>query len=193
MQGKVFLIKGKKRHGKNFTGRLLTNLLKRKGYSVVQYQFADTLKNIIADTFNISRDKLRTLKNDEELKLKIGNDNYGTFRKILQRFGSNAMKKFFGNDVWASRALKQMKNCYDDCIIITDWRYKVELQTLIDGGLNITTIDVSNPSIKNYDTHKSETELDDFNCDFLVTNDGHTRSNLKSQLSIILNKLTKEK
>jgi len=172
----LILINGKKRHGKDYLCDLLIKLLSTKyGITAARVAFADPIKEIIADTFNVSLEELEDFKNNGDV-LYEGNDKLEiSFRTILQRFGTEAMKKQFGENVWADLGINSAIEIDKDVVIIPDFRFESEYNAAItkackDGAFNIITVKIYNDDIVSTDTHASETELDSFNFDFKINN-----------------------
>lgn len=185
MSNKVILIKGKKRAGKDTTAKILKEFLADLTLTVEIMSFADPMKQIIATTFGITKEQLESYKNDEDLLYVEDSFEYfdiTDFRQILQRFGTEAMKPIFGDDVWVELTKKKIKESKADIVIIPDWRFPIEYYGLLGEGLKIQSIEVRNnrAEIAN-DTHSSENALDDFKCDFIVENHG-TLEDLEEQI-----------
>ncbi len=170
----VILISGYKRSGKDFVSHLLD---KRFGDSVV-YSYATPLKKIIADTMSISLKELDDYKNDTEI-LYTANSDIGVgcigmklpvtdFRTILQNFGTEAMKPWFGNAVWSDVFMRQ--NFPNEYIIIPDWRFNIEYEEAKKMYRNVITLRINDDNIVNTDLHPSEAELEGFNFDYTIDN-----------------------
>ena len=136
------------------------------------------MKEILADTFCVSIGTIETVKNEASTHPILcearptGGNHYIRFhtdmRQILQRFGTEAMKKQFGDDVWVELAYKKINS---DITVISDWRFKSELEYLKkQGDLKVITIQVIRQGQENTDTHISERDLDDVKCDFVLEN-----------------------
>ena len=168
---KIILINGKKRSGKDFfASKLQEELYKNKKTSEIM-SFADPLKDIVAKTLNVSLEELDQFKNDKEpiIVRKDGFQEIVTdFRKALQIFGTEAMKPYFGNDVWSNLLLERAKNSKVDFILVPDFRFKVE-------EISEYTVKIRNDEIDNAckDLHPSETELNDFNFKYTINNSGN--------------------
>lgn len=173
----VVLIKGLKRSGKDTTADIMVRKLQGK-HIVSKLSFAEPMKEIIADTFNVSIGTIETVKNEDSTHpilceaRPLGGEHYIRFhtdmRLILQRFGTEAMKKQFGDDVWVELTYKKI---ISDITIISDWRFKNELEYLKSkGDVRVITIQVIRTGQVNTDTHISERDLDDVKCDFVLEN-----------------------
>ena len=166
----VILISGLKRSGKDF----VAEKLQEKMYSSKVFALAEPLKDIIATTMGISVYELEDYKNDGRM-LSLdpvgGCYNYEgvtDFRSILQRFGTEAMKKHFGDDVWVNLLIDNIYNLSLTTVIVSDWRFMSEYNALAD-VYDVWTVRVHDDNLTP-DDHVSETELMDFNFDLVVDN-----------------------
>lgn len=202
---KLILLSGKKRHGKDTVGTLLKQIDAR----VKLQAFATPMKRIVADTLNIPVAILEEYKNDGYVCVHgvPMEDQEGTefqmqsYRDILQRFGSEAMKPVFGTAVWVELAFQQILKHFEitDTVVITDWRFPAEFDYLWDAfcvdkescghiysspNIDIQTWRISRDLEAN-DEHISETALDDFEFDETIENNG-TIEELKEKLNLLL-------
>lgn len=193
---KIIAINGKKRSGKDHNAKLLKEKLEDNGYSVAIISFAYPIKDIIAKTFNISVDDVELYKNESDeygLEIKVYPNNqpsgvikYINMREILQRFGTEAMKPYFGKDVWAKLTYDKIEEMGCDFSIIPDFRFPEEYRE------DIITIKVKNDVIDNEstDSHSSENSLNDFNFNYEIDNTGYCDTN--AQLDKIIENLIME-
>jgi hypothetical protein len=156
------LINGLKRSGKDF---LATNLQNVYGGQIVH--FADPLKQIVATTLSLKIEELDKLKN-EECDIKAGNLVISDFRTLLQKFGTEAMKPLFGDDVWVNLLMQQLATIDDDVVIIPDWRFQREYE-VISEVYDVVTVRVVDDNLI-ADTHISERDLDGFDFDIVINN-----------------------
>jgi hypothetical protein len=172
----IIQLSGKKRAGKDTIAKYLTTALETAyDYKVEVMSFAEPMKDIIATILGLSLEDLDLFKNRNDIyRLRVidtdGNIPLHTTdcRQILQQFGSEAMKKWFGNDVWVTLLNQRIKDSTADVIIIPDWRFEIEE---ITSSLKIR-ISSNNCDLK--DTHVSETELDSYeHFDLLLNNDDY--------------------
>ncbi len=169
---KLILISGYKRSGKDF---IATHLKKVIGGNTKVMSFATPIKEILATTLGITLDELDDYKNDSN-DIYVNDHPTNTswaskltdFRTIMQKFGTEAMQKEFGEDVWIEQMVRNLPPFFaNGVVIIPDWRFKREYERLaidydiitvrVDGG--VATSD-----------HISETELLDFNFDYRIDN-----------------------
>ncbi len=158
---KVILISGYKRSGKDY----ISNEIK-EAYGLEVFSFAKPLKEIIATTLGISVDKLEALKNDPSQKWENSGVSFSA-RDILQRFGTDAMHKQFGNDIWARTLYYSLPS--SGVVVVSDWRFLIEYEYLRT-KCEVVTVRVTDRNVINTDPHQSETELYDFNFDVHIDN-----------------------
>jgi hypothetical protein len=92
--------------------------------------------------------------------------------ELLQAVGT-ACRNVYGEDIWVSRALDEIKAAGpDENIIITDLRFKNEYRELKKAGF--TTVRINRPGRpQDRDpNHISEVDLDDVEFDYTIENDG---------------------
>ncbi len=166
----VILISGLKRSGKDF----VAEKLQEKMYNSEVFAFAEPLKDIIATTMCLKMGDLEKYKNDGEHifthteMLNADPEPFANFRSILQRFGTEAMKKHFGDDVWVNLLIDKLYNISLTTVIVSDWRFMSEYNALADVA-DVWTVRVHDDNLTP-DDHASETELMDFNFDLVVDN-----------------------
>ena len=153
---KIILINGKKRAGKDYVAKIL----KEKLGNCEIFHYADSMKQIIADTFEISLEELENFKN-ENVEITF-NGKRTTFRRILQCFATEACKKIFGKDIWKQIVLNKMENSSAEYIIIPDFRFPEEY---IEDSLTVKVLGGDTN-----DTHISESALNNFKFDYIIDN-----------------------
>lgn len=123
----IILLRGYSQSGKDFVGKVICDT-----YGYKRFAFADSLKRIIAATFNSNIDDLYS----QEGKLKICENDLGhrTYRQIL--IDEALRLKVIDEDVFAKECCKEIiKFCacgIANKIIITDWRFPNELKVVRD-------------------------------------------------------------
>ena len=193
MKPKIVLFNGKKRSGKDYTATLVKNELIDRGYTAKIMSFAEPIKTIIASSLGISVEDVELYKNEPSeygLEIKAYPDNqrsvvieYLSMRDILQRFGTEAMKPIFGDDVWASLLYTRAYDSGVDYVLVPDFRFKIEYSN------KALTVNVYNDYIESTDTHASETELDEFKFDLYIDNTG--QPDLTQRIKELTNKIIK--
>lgn len=163
----VVLIGHKQRQGKDTFAQFLAE---ETGGEILH--FAEPMKQIIATTFDVSLPELEEWKNEGRTLLHPDGQDQ-TYRSVLQRFGTEAMKAQFGADVWGQVALTQVLASASNVIIFPDFRYLSEYHTLLQRtDLQITTVNVVRGGGASTGAHSSETELDEFEYQITVDNRG---------------------
>lgn len=171
----IILVNGKKRSGKDFFAQVLKTELAKVGKTAHVMSFAGPLKDIIAETFDITLQQLDDYKNLAQpvgiITKKMSGTDYEVltdFRLILQKFGTEAMKRHFGEDVWVKLLAQRAYKSSDDFIIVPDFRF---LSEEIAGAI---TVKIKNSDFDNAgDMHRSETELDNFTFMHTFDNSGY--------------------
>ena len=163
---KYILINGKKRAGKDFFASLLYTELVRAGYTVAVLSFADPIKDIMSVALNCTRDEINEFKNNKA-PIYIQNKHVSDARQVLQNFGTEAMKKYFGEDVWVNLLCSRAEKTNADIIIVPDFRFFSEH---LPGS---TTVRVLNRDTSTSDAHRSENELNEFKFDYELDNTGY--------------------
>lgn len=164
---KYILINGKKRAGKDFFASLLYAELVNAGHTAAVLAFADPIKDIMSVALNIARDELDEFKNSAA-PVYIQNKHVSDARQVLQNFGTEAMKKYFGEDVWVNLLRSSAEKTNAEFIIVPDFRFFCEH---LPGS---TTVRILNHDIASAsDLHRSENELNEFKFDFVLDNTGY--------------------
>ena len=163
----ILLLSGKMNSGKDTFAQMLMD---ECPHPVERLKFADPLKDILAETFDVTREELERLKDEGE-----------PYRGYLQRFGSGKMKEFFGDDVWAQLALERCSE-EDTLYIIDDFRFPIEH---LPGSFTVRIHRVQLPDTLVDVNHISETALDDFVFDYDVYNNG-TMEELRTEARKLL-------
>ena len=121
----IILINGLARSGKDTTAKIMQEELIKQGYSVKVLAFADKLKDMVCEMFNITRVELDDYKNNMvDIAVDDFYNNYyynkegsyldlTDFRTFLDTFANKIAKTLGGESVWADIVLKnQNQNCY---------------------------------------------------------------------------------
>lgn len=192
----IILISGKMRSGKDTIANILLERLNSEKCRPIILHFSDGMKEILSKTFDISVAELNDLKNncnDLVLDAYTGASHtrvcQTTMRKILQRFGTDAMQSVFGKDIWASLMQTKINNDTEhNVFIIPDFRFKHEYfkepykKWYTTDYTNFVTIRVENSETAMLDdfqsdvgaentlNHISEHDLDDFRFDIVLNN-----------------------
>ncbi len=183
----VVLIGGKKQHGKDTLAKE-TALCMNSSYKISSnhYNFADTMKDILIDlgiithewAYNSDKNALTIIPKTnikKELQSKVKGD-FLTVREVLQLFGNDIMKKYFGEKVWVDNlADKILANKNDKIVFVSDFRFHgLEDKGLLESlqnkfknkeGIDIFTIYTIREGIEEEkDSHESENSLRPSQC-----------------------------
>lgn len=174
----IFAISGKANSGKDaFADVLYQKLMSLRDGEVITgdvkvMSFADPLKDILSITLGVPVAVLNLMKRQgdtiEMFSVK------STVRQIMQRFGTDAMQKYFGSDVWANMLCERINP--DDFVIIPDCRFEAEIDTL-DKTFGIDRVISIKILSEGTDDHISENDIvnkPDKNFDLVFDNHGHT-------------------
>lgn len=177
-------ISGKKWAGKD---TLCTHILEALPERGVRRAFADRLKEEVSIfLYPTLKEKGHTLKQIREML-----DDPKTkeqFRLLMQWYGTEYRRNLFGEDYWLRMVDKWIEeNQLPDntILIIPDTRFLSEIEWIKSKGGKIVLIE--RPCLKNTDTHSSETELDHYKFDSVITN--NNKDNLAFQATELLERL----
>jgi len=166
-KAQIIQIIGYKGHGKTTLGGMLAKLLPKTKV----LHFGDNLKGMLASAMDTTVQTIEESKGSGHVTIRSNRgltSKVVPMRKMLQRFGTEVMKKTFGDDIWV-RLLQDdiAKAEADGCefIIIPDTRFQEEV---LEDSI-VIHIDTLVPST---DTHASETSHRDINSDVKVLNTG---------------------
>lgn len=163
----IIQLAGRKRSGKDWTATAIKEQLEAHGYSVEVMSFAEPLKDIASIILDMPLFDLELAKNNNDLVYRAGsydNEYLTTFRSLLQKLGTEAMKKYFGNTVWYDLLVNRIEQSSADYILVPDYRFPEET---IPGAL---TVRIYSTSVDLTDNHISETALNDFVFDHVLDN-----------------------
>lgn len=163
----IIQLSGRKRSGKDWTASAIKHELESHGYSVEVMSFAEPLKDIASIILDMPLSDLEFAKNTDAYLLESTNSQpeyLTTFRSLLQKLGTEAMKKYFGNTVWYDLLINRIEQSSADYILVPDYRFPEET---IPGAL---TVRIYSTSVDLTDNHISETALDDFVFDHVLDN-----------------------
>jgi hypothetical protein len=168
---KIILINGKKRSGKDHFAKVLQKELSSIGKTSEILSFADVPKDILCTALNISKEEFNDFKNSSS---ELTAEFYGSeipicnFRKLIQRFATEAMQHYFGEDVWVKLLIERAIKFDTDFILVPDFRFIPEA---IDDGI---TVRIRNDEVdkKCKDEHRSENGLGGFKFNYTINNSG---------------------
>lgn len=159
----IIFLSGGIKSGKDTIGEYLV-----KNYNFKRYAFADKVKDDVSDLFKIRRDIMDT----HEGKNKLISYNI-TVRDIIINYANN--KRDEEQDYWTKIVIENIKKNNYDNIVITDFRYINEYNTIkneFKDDYKIITINIIR-EIDDENKHInciSETSLNSFIFDFILYN-----------------------
>lgn len=182
MNSKIIILTGKAQSGKDTSCEFINTMVGASGMTSKIYAFADPLKQMCSELFNIperlcwgdnEEKDLPTqyrwsdfplpvsrinniMYNDLELKdYTLSNDV--TIRQLLQVWGTNIFREFEPN-CWVNATIGKIKREAPDVAIISDARFPNEIDAFLEYETFVIRLE-RNP-INN--SHKSEVALDDY-------------------------------
>ena len=163
----IIQLSGRKRSGKDWTAAAIKHELESHGYSVEVMSFAEPLKDIASIILDMPLSDLEFAKNTDAYLLESTNSQPEyliSFRSLLQRLGTEAMKKYFGKSVWYDLLINRIEQSSADYILVPDYRFPEET---IPGAL---TVRIYSTSVDLTDNHISETALDNHTFNYVLDN-----------------------
>lgn len=165
-------ISGKMNAGKDTLADMLIGTFSVTHPEIVckKYSFARVLKNVAAEAFGIWDP---SLFDSREFKKSFNLFWDATNRVLLQKVGT-AFRETFGTNFWVKRLFKEIASQRPDIAIISDVRYKSEVEGIeAAGGLVIRVNRDFSDGSESEQKHASETELDNYEgFSFTVENNG---------------------
>ena len=151
-EAKIYLISGKARHGKDTFSSFLKSAYEENGKKVIVTQLSKYIKYYAREItgWNLT----------EEDKP----------RQLLQKLGTDVIREKLGmEDLFIKRMIDDIKifSCFYDAIIISDVRFKKEIDDLRKVYPNLISVNIFRPDFDNGLTeeqkkHKTEIDLDDY-------------------------------
>ena len=174
----IYLFTGKAQSGKNYIARELNKALTSEHKTVLELSFAYKLKSFISTLFNMPIEEVDKWKLNEQPFTANGT----TMREILQRFGTDIMRKHVDKDFWIKFVATRIVNTDYNYYLITDYRFPNELDVvdyikLYDlynlTDYNIKVVKVINNSTIKSSRHESELLTDVIDADIIIDNTDH--------------------
>ena len=174
---KIILISAKAHSGKDYCADYIAEQLKAKGYTVVRDMFAKYIKGYLRDYYGWDG---------------ITKDDF--YRDTLQQMGTEDIKEDLNYKCFHAKRLCEDFNIVEkhfDFFIVSDTRFKDEIYIMkamfpdkvLTIRINRIDIDVKE-DLGELSQHKSELDLDDFDFDINIENDG--TDYIKSELNLII-------
>lgn len=158
---KIVLISGKARAGKDTTANYMKQYFESKGKKVIVLAFAYYLKEYVKN--------ITGWDGKEETKP----------RSDLQYIGTDLIRNQIDKDLFVNRIIEDIKvyGHFFDIVILDDTRMLNEIENIKDVFDNVITINVVRPNFvselnEKQKAHATENELNGYNFDFEIINDG---------------------
>ena len=158
----IYLFTGKAQSGKNYIARELNKALTSEHKTVLELSFAYKLKSFISTLFDMPIEEVDKWKLNEQAFTANGT----TMREILQRFGTDIIRKHVDKDYWIKFVATRIVNTDYNYYLITDYRFPNELDVIdyikLYDLYNLTDYNVKVVKVINNSTIKSsrhESEL----------------------------------
>ena len=121
----IIVLRGFSNSGKDYVGQILCDK-----YNYKRFAFADSLKKIVAKDLKFPLEQLHT--QEGKLEICINDSSKRTYRQILIDEALRLRKIDTG--IFAKHCCQEIHglDLQPNKIVITDWRYPNELQTMID-------------------------------------------------------------
>lgn len=176
-------VSGKMRSGKTTVSEMI-QLMSDKNYSI--HSFADKIKAMVSIATGVNYDEIDDKKNDF-LPKEFQHDEMTTYRHMLQKFGTDAIRNNLGDNFWISSLFIDLQ---DKDIIIPDVRFLNEAEEIKErGGL---LIKVNNKHANNIisleNKHISEIEMDNYQDFDIVINNNSSIDDLLKEIEKIIKK-----
>ena len=174
----IYLFTGKAQSGKNYIARELNKALTSEHKTVLELSFAYKLKSFISTLFDMPIEEVDKWKLNEQPFTANGT----TMREILQRFGTDIMRKHVDKDYWIKFVATRIVNTDYNYYLITDYRFPNELDVvdyikLYDlynlTDYNVKVVKVINNSTIKSSRHESELLTDVIDADIVIDNTDH--------------------
>ena len=183
---KLLLLSGWSNSGKSTAAEILSQ---RHGAKV--FAFADELKKIVAQEFQFPFEWTQTQEGKQRLA-----PNGKSVRELLIQRGQEIRAEKNDPGFFARLVAKQISDLQNKDIfcVISDWRLKIELQTLKQ---ELPTVEIFTIRIQRQDQEMSpvldsltEHELDTFSFDYILKNSGTNKDALAVSITTMLFMLT---
>lgn len=200
----VYMFGGKIHSGKNFAAGVLKSLFEKRGIKVENVMLAQGVKDGCYKSFKQLAEYLNTLsehakENGDDFlakELHIEKDNWyedktTITRILLQTYGTEIFRDQVSRNYWTNKTLESILNSKADVIIITDFRFPDEYNTIYAAMEKYKNraysiiVERKNDTKKIEAEHSSENSLDNFDEDFHIDNNG-TVEELEKKLNAIV-------
>lgn len=174
-------IGGKKGSGKDTVGLLLQELLLEEGLKFTTVAFADKLKELIIDLFDMAEEQLYgLLKEFPDKRYPNKNGTFWTPRELMQYLGTDVFRGIYPN-IWVDYLRRRIESSPGN-YIITDCRFKNEVGVIKENNGLYLSVVRKQVGKQNFTTHVSENDLNHIAPDILIINNYNNIDDLRSYL-----------
>ena len=156
-------LSGYARSGKDEVAKILV-----EDYGYKRIAFADKIRELLLETNPLIKDGFRVESVVGAYGWEQAKVLFPEVRKLLQDLGVGA-RKTFGDEFWIAQALKQIH--FEDNWVITDVRFTNEADR-IKQYENSQLWRVKRPGVEPVNSHISERDMDGYNVDKILKNEG---------------------
>ncbi len=165
----------------SFAGSLKQMLAVLLRVPVERFEDRDFKENVFVDfndlTFHRREDlKKHQILSDSKFSRKVKEmsidvrANMLSIRQLLQYWGTNVMRVYFGDQLWSLTTLK-LSETHD--LIISDMRFKVEAEMVKERNGTVIYIDRPGCEVGNHQSEREAFELyQEGKCDYVIHNNG---------------------
>jgi hypothetical protein len=196
----IIAISGKFRSGKDTVAKMISLKLIAAGYKTRRIAFADSLKEIVEILTGKKRSSIEekyfsypVLDFTEEQKNSFLYKWDMTLGTMLQKLGTDVMRNCFNDCVWINSFLEKATRVpVNEFIMVTDVRFINEIAALKYRGCVCIRVEgdplkAAENSTRNK-IHQSEIELDNYDFDYVIKNNG-TLEDLQLKIDVIVDKI----
>lgn len=172
-------LSGKKQSGKSTLAKYL-----EEKHAFFEYGWADPLKQIIGmDLMGLTVDQVYGSNKDKETIDAFWGKSP---RQLLQIIGTECFRKQVDPDFWVKVGVRQFTNFRDRNIVVPDCRFPNEIEAIKNEGGIVIRVVREDWTVK--DEHESETALDNYDFEHIVTAKTGEIESLQLQTELILSK-----
>ena len=175
---------GFKGSGKNTVCSLLDKILRRKWYETQTVAFANPIKEVVCDAFNLISDEEYDLFKRSEFKI-LNRNVEG--RHLLRSFGM--LMRHYDDTQFIKYVERQIRKYPNKITLISDLRFENEIAWCIMNDIPIIKV-ISDDT--EADGHVSEVGIPDKYCTFIIENNG-TMKDLETKVQKIVDTIIEQR
>lgn len=175
---------GFKGSGKNTVCSLLDKILRRKWYETQTVAFANPIKEVVCDAFNLISDEEYDLFKRSEFKIL---DRTVNGRHLLRSFGM--LMRHYDDMQFIKYVEREIRKYPNKITLISDLRFENEIAWCIMNDIPIIKV-ISDDT--EADGHVSEVGIPDKYCTFIIENNG-TMKDLETKVQQIVDTIIEQR